>query len=160
MIETAGRCEWDRGLPSANAHLHGVDAAISLWRRKRQAVFVADELRDLGVRGIEFLFTDGEVGAAPSRFGHPPQQLIRSFELQGRLGRICCRRFLFAGRLGILQAAHERNGEEAHFADLELLEQQRGFIQRGCVHARGQQNDGLLALGIAEPLQHFRNTCR
>src|SRR6266446_9397760 len=70
MIDPVGSCEWGRGLRSANAHLDGVDAAISRWRRERQTVFVTDELRDLGVRGMEFLFGRGEIGAATCGFSH------------------------------------------------------------------------------------------
>src|SRR5467141_765124 len=118
MIEPVGRCEWGWGLRTANAHLDGVDAAILLRRRKRKAVFVADELRDLGVCGIEFLFGRREVGAATCGFSHALQQLICPFELQRRLCRICGTRFLFSTRLRILQAAHKRNGQEADVADL------------------------------------------
>src|SRR6267142_6834250 len=61
MIDTVGGCEWRWGLRRANAHLDEVNDPIALWRRKSQTVFVADELRDLGVSEIEFLFGRGEV---------------------------------------------------------------------------------------------------
>ena len=70
MIEAVGRCERGWRLRSANAHFDGVDAAISRWRRERQTVFVTDELCDLSVRGMEFLFGRGEIGAATCGFSH------------------------------------------------------------------------------------------
>src|SRR6266849_2780751 len=128
MIDAIGNGRRSFGWRSANAHLDEVNDPITLWRCKRQAVYVADELRDLGVRGIKVLFGRGEVGAATCGFSYALQQLIRSFELHRRLGTVCCRRFLLAARLRILQAAHERNGQEAHVADLEPLNHQRGLI--------------------------------
>src|SRR6267143_251923 len=91
MIDAIGSSWRSCGLRSADAYLDRVDAAVSLWRRKRQTVFVADELRDLGVGGIKFLFVSWEVGAATGGFRHAFQQLIRSFQLQCRLGRNCGR---------------------------------------------------------------------
>src|SRR6266403_2335776 len=93
MIDAVRSCEWGWRLPSANAHLDEVNRPVPRWRRKRQAVFMANELRDLGVRGMEFLFGRGEVGAATCGFSHALQQLIRSFELHRRLRRVCGRQF-------------------------------------------------------------------
>ena len=73
MIDAIRSANRGYGLGTADAHLDRVDAAISLRRCKRQAIFVADKLRNLSVRGLEFLFGCGEVGAATCGFSHALQ---------------------------------------------------------------------------------------
>src|SRR6266852_8466582 len=83
MVDAISRslCVRHLGLWSVYADLDGVDEAVANGRRERQAVFMADELRDLGVRGIEFFCVRGKVGAAASRFRHPFQEFAGLFEL-------------------------------------------------------------------------------
>ncbi len=127
MVDAISRslCVRHLGLWSVYADLDGVDEAVANGRRERQAVFMADELRDLGVHGIEFSCVRGEVGAAAGRFRHLLQEFAGLFELLLCLARLCRRRFLFVAGLRVLQAASQRNSQQADVADFELLHRQQ-----------------------------------
>src|SRR6266849_8420505 len=91
MIDAIGHrlCVQRSGLWSVDADFDGVDEPIANRRRERQAVFMADELRDPGVCGAEIFFARGEVGAAASRFRHPLQELVGLVELLRCLVEVC-----------------------------------------------------------------------
>src|SRR6266571_5209740 len=68
-------------LRGVNANLDGMKEAVASGRRKCQTVFMADDLRDLRINGVEFFRVHGEVSAPARSFGHPLQELVRRFEL-------------------------------------------------------------------------------
>ncbi len=95
-------CGWV--LRGVNANLDGMREAIANGRRKRQAVFMTDELRNLRIDGVEFFGVPGEISASARSFGHPLQNLIGLLELLRDLRGICRGNFFLAGGRRISQS--------------------------------------------------------
>ncbi len=107
VIQAIGRRSrvWGWNLECINAHFDGVSATVPDGRSERQAVFVTNELGDLGVGFVECFRAGWKIGAASRGFGHLFQELIGLLELLRRLRGIRCGSFLFFGGLRGLQPA-------------------------------------------------------
>src|SRR6266568_1582809 len=83
-------------LRGVNAHLDGMKEAVASGRRECQTVFMAHDLRDLRINGVEFSCVRREISAPARSFGYLLQEMIRLFELLLGLRGICRGNFLFA----------------------------------------------------------------